>query len=163
MQSKRHTINLWGSNMSLGKVYLASGWFNEEWLQEVENIKSVFEKHGVNYFSPKDENLCDADASDSVQDQIFAGNIKHLHESDWLLCNTRNKDMGTIFEAGYFNCLEKPIVYFCDGLPPGAQFNLMLAASGIKVCRSLQEFDDYLDRCSKEGELIVERYQGEIE
>ena len=163
MQLKRHTINLWGNNMSLGKVYLASGWFNEEWLQEVENIKSVFEKHGVNYFSSKDENLCDADASDSVQDHIFAVNIKHLHESHWLLCNTRNKDMGTIFEAGYFNCLEKPIVYFCDGLPPGAQFNLMLAASGIKVCRSLQEFDDYLSRCSEEGELIIERYQGEIE
>ena len=140
--------------MSLGKVYLASGWFSPEWLKEVENIKTVFEKY---------ENLCDNDASESMQDQIFAGNIKHLHESDWLLCNTRNKDMGTIFEAGYFNCLEKPIVYFCDGLPPGAQFNLMLAASGIKVCRSLQELDDYLSRCSDEDELVVERYQGEIE
>jgi len=149
--------------MSLGKVYLASGWFSPEWLQEVENIKSVFEKHGITYFSPKDENLCDNDASESMQDQIFAGNIRHLHESDWLLCNTRNKDMGTIFEAGYFNCLEKPIVYFCDGLPPGAQFNLMLAASGIKVCRSLSELDDYLARCSSNNDLIVERYQGEIE
>ena len=35
--------------MSLGKVYLASGWFNPEWLQEVENIKSVFEKHGIQH------------------------------------------------------------------------------------------------------------------
>jgi len=149
--------------MSLGKVYLASGWFSPEWMEEVENIKIVFEKYGVSYFSPKDENLCDANASDSMQDQIFAGNIKHLHESDWLLCNTRNKDMGTIFEAGYFNCLEKPIVYFCDGLPEGAQFNLMLAASGIKVCRSLQELNNYLERCTIEDQLITERYQGEIE
>ena len=163
MKSNHHITNLWGDNMSLGKVYLASGWFSPEWLEEVENIKSIFEKHGISYFSPKDENLCDNDASESMQDQIFKGNIKHLHESDWLLCNTRNKDMGTIFEAGYFNCLEKPIVYFCDGLPPGAQFNLMLAASGIKVCRSLQEFDEYLSRCSDEDELIIERYQGEIE
>ena len=105
----------------------------------------------------------DPNATDDVQDQIFAGNIKHLHESDWLLCNTRNKDMGTIFEAGYFNCLEKPIVYFCDGLPPGAQFNLMLAASGIKVCTSLQELSDYLSRCIESGYLITERYQGKIE
>ena len=80
-----------------------------------------------------------------------------------MLCNTRNKDMGSIFEAGYFNCLEKPIVYFCDGLPDGALFNLMLAASGIKVCRSLPELDDYLARCTASEELIVERYQGEIE
>ena len=149
--------------MSLGKVYLASGWFSKEWMQEVENIKSIFEKHSIAYFSPKDENLCDADASESMQDQIFEGNIKHLHESEWLLCNTRNKDMGTIFEAGYFNCLEKPIVYFCDGLPAGAQFNLMLAASGIKVRRSLEELDSYLERCVSAESLLIERYEGEIE
>ena len=29
--------------MSLGKVYLASGWFSPEWLEEVENIKNVFD------------------------------------------------------------------------------------------------------------------------
>jgi len=149
--------------MSFGKVYLASGWFSPEWLEEVENIKSVFEKHGVSYFSPKDENLCDNDAAESMQDQIFSGNIKHLHECDWMLCNTRNKDMGSVFEAGYMNCLEKPIVYFCDGLPVGAQFNLMLAASGIKVCRSIEDLDVYLAQCKSTSRLLVDRYVGEIE
>ena len=115
------------------------------------------------YFSPKDENLCDPDSDVGFQDQVFEGNIRGMEECDWMLCNTRNKDMGSIFEAGYFHNLGKPIVYFCDGLPPGAQFNLMLAASGVKVCRSLQELDDYLGRCSGEGDLITERYQGEIE
>ena len=33
--------------MSLGKVYLASGWFSPEWLEEVENIKQVFDAHQV--------------------------------------------------------------------------------------------------------------------
>ena len=37
--------------MSLGNVYLASGWFSPEWLEEVENIKSVFEKHGITWTS----------------------------------------------------------------------------------------------------------------
>jgi len=149
--------------MSLGKVYLASGWFSPEWMEEVENIKSVFEKHGIDYFSPKDENLCDPSADDSMQDQIFDGNIKHLHESTWMLCNTRNKDMGTIFEAGFMNCLEKPIVYFCDGLPAGAQFNLMLAASGIAVCTSLEDLDLYLEACVKREALLTRRYEGKIE
>ncbi len=149
--------------MSLGKVYLASGWFSPEWLEEVENIKEIFDAYQVRYFSPKDENLCQPDAEGSVQDQIFEGNIKHLHESDWMICNTRNKDMGSIFEAGYMNSLGKPIVYFCDGLPAGAQFNLMLAASGIKVCRSLKELDQYVRRCVLEGTLLIERYEGEIE
>jgi nucleoside 2-deoxyribosyltransferase len=149
--------------MSLGKVYLASGWFSPEWLEEVENIKAVFEEFGIDYFSPKDENLCDNDANESMQDQIFSGNIKHLHECDWMLCNTRNKDMGSIFEAGYMNCLEKPIVYFCDGLPPGAQFNLMLAASGLSVCTSLDQLRNYLKDSVGAGRLVEQRYQGEIE
>ena len=149
--------------MSLGKVYLASGWFSPEWLEEVENIKLIFEKHNISYFSPKDENLCDNDANESMQDQIFSGNIKHLHECDWMLCNTRNKDMGSIFEAGYMNCLEKPIVYFCDGLPAGAQFNLMLAASGIAVCTSLKQLDNYLADSVESNTLVEMRYQGEIE
>ena len=163
MSLKNHTINLWGNNMSLGKVYLASGWFSPEWMEEVENIKSVFDEFGIEYFSPKDENLCDPNAGASMQDQIFDGNIKHLHESSWMLCNTRNKDMGTIFEAGYMNCLNKPIVYFCDGLPPGAQFNLMLAASGIAVCTSLDELSSYLSACVESGELLTKRYEGKIE
>ena len=149
--------------MSLGKVYLASGWFSPEWLEEVENIKTVFEKHNISYFSPKEENLCDNDANESIQDQIFSGNIKHLHECDWMLCNTRNKDMGSIFEAGYMNCLEKPIVYFCDGLPAGAQFNLMLAASGMAVCTSLRQLDNYLADSVGSNTLVEMRYQGEIE
>ena len=149
--------------MSLGKVYLASGWFSPEWLEEVENIKEVFDTYQVRYFSPKDENLCQPDAEGSVQDQIFKGNIKHLHESDWMLCNTRNKDMGSIFEAGYFHKLGKPIVYFCAGLPPGAQFNLMLAASGISVCTSLDQLRGYLQDCQPTGELFEMRYQGKIE
>ena len=118
-----------GLGDKMNKCYIASGWFSPEWLEELENIKTVLDTIGLDYFSPKDENLCQPDAEGSVQDQIFEGNIKHLHESDWMLCNTRNKDMGSIFEAGYMNSLGKPIVYFCDGLPPGAQFNLMLAAS----------------------------------
>ena len=71
--------------------------------------------------------------------------------------------MGTIFEAGYMNCLEKPIVYFCDGLPPGSQFNLMLAASGISVCTSLKELDEYLSACVAKDTLLTKRYEGKIE
>ena len=145
------------------ECYLASGWFSPEWLEEVENLKSVLDKNGISYFSPKDDNLCDNNAAESLQDQVFNGNINAMKAADWMICNTRNKDMGTLFEAGYFNCLKKPIVYFCAGLPEGAQFNLMLAASGVKVCRSLEELDDYLARSVKAGGLIRERYEGAIE
>ena len=147
----------------MNKCYIASGWFSPEWLEEVENIKTVLEKHNLDYFSPKDENLCKPDDSESFQDQVFSGNIKNLHVCDWMICNTRNKDMGSIFEAGYFHKLGKPIIYFCAGLPPGAQFNLMLASSGLAVQTSISVLREYLRQCSEIGTLLQHRYQGAIE
>jgi hypothetical protein len=32
--------------------------------------------------------------------------------NDFMVCNTHGKDMGSIFEAGNFKALEKPIVNF---------------------------------------------------
>ena len=145
------------------KCYIASGWFTPEWLEELENLKAMLDSLDLNYFSPKDENLCKPDDDESTQDQIFNGNIKGMEECDWMICNTRNKDMGSIFEAGYFHKLGKPIVYFCAGLPAGAQFNLMLAASGIAVCTSIGQLKSYLRDCIPANKLLELRYKGAIE
>ena len=148
---------------NMNKCYIASGWFSPEWLEELESIKSVLDEQGLNYFSPKDENLCEPDSDVGFQDQVFNGNIKGMEECDWMICNTRNKDMGSIFEAGYFHKLGKPIVYFCAGLPAGAQFNLMLAASGKSVCTSLKQLESYLRDCKESNAVLESRYEGAIE
>ena len=145
------------------KCYIASGWFTPEWLRELEDIKSTLSDLGFDFFSPKDENLCEEDSELDFQDQVFSGNIRGMKECDWMICNTRNKDMGSIFEAGYFHSIGKPIVYFCAGLPEGAQFNLMLAASGIAVCTSLEDLESYLRKSQLNGDLISRRYVGKIE
>ena len=147
----------------MNKCYIASGWFSPEWLAELEEIKATLDSLNLKYFSPKDENLCKPDSDVGFQDQVFNGNIKGMEDCDWMICNTRNKDMGSIFEAGYFHKLGKPIVYFCAGLPPGAQFNLMLAASGQSVCTSIRELKGYLIDCQATGEIITRRYEGDIE
>ena len=147
----------------MNNVYIASGWFSPEWLQEVEDIKSVLEDLDLAYFSPKDYAIAEATASNDTQKQIFDGNVKHLDICDWMICNTRNKDMGSIWEAGYFYSLGKPIVYYCAGLPPGAKFNLMLAASGVAVCTSIQDLKDYLRQCKEAGKLQNRSYGGLIE
>ena len=147
----------------MNKCYIASGWFSPEWLEELENIKTVLDTVGLDYFSPKDENLCDPDSDVGFQDQVFEGNIRGMEDCDWMICSTREKDMGSIFEAGYFHSLGKPIVYFCAGLPEGATFNLMLAQSGIKVSTSFEDLDDYLSRCSDMEALLHEPYYGSIE
>lgn len=147
----------------MNNVYIASGWFSPEWLQEVEDIKGVLSELNLDYFSPKDHAICEADAGTATQQAIFDGNVKHLNICDWMICNTRNKDMGSIWEAGYFYALGRPIVYFCAGLPPGAKFNLMLAASGVAVCTSINDLREYLAECKEAGHLIPRDYKGLIE
>jgi len=145
------------------KAYIASSWFTPPAFEEVEMIKEMLTKHQFEYFSPKDFFVCPPTADLKTQKATFEGNVKHILGNDFVICNTRDKDMGSIFEAGVAFQSDTPIVYFCSGLPSGATFNLMLAQSGIKVCTSIEDLDDYLERCAEVGELLYEPYYGSIE
>ena len=145
------------------KAYIASSWFTPSAFEEVEAIKKSLTKHSFEYFSPKDFFVCPPSADLNTQKETFEGNVKHILGNDFVICNTRDKDMGSIFEAGVAHQSNTPIVYFCAGLMDGATFNLMLSQSGIKVCTSIDELDDYLFRCKKAGELLFEPYYGSIE
>ena len=147
------------------KIYLASGWFNPIQAEELSQLENIFDTRS-NHFdlaSPRRIFVCPPGAPKSVQDETFLGNLHHIKTADFLLVNTRDKDIGTIWEAGYAHAHEKPIVYFCAGLPEGAKFNLMLARSGIKVCTSFEQLEDYLDRTIEAGELPIEPYADAIE
>ena len=147
------------------KIYLASGWFNPVQAEELTNLETIFDSRS-DYFelaSPRRIFVCPPNAPKEVQDETFSGNLHHIETSDFLLVNTRDKDIGTIWEAGYAYAFKKPIVYFCAGLPEGAKFNLMLARSGIKVCTSFEQLEDYLDRVISTGELPNEPYEDAIE
>ena len=122
------------------KIYLASGWFNPVQAEELSQLESIFDQRSE-YFdlsSPRRIFVCPPNAPKEVQDETFSGNLHHIETADFLLVNTRDKDIGTIWEAGYAHACAKPIVYFCAGLPEGAKFNLMLARCGIKVCNSFE-------------------------
>lgn len=147
------------------KIYLASGWFNPVQAEELTRLEQIFDERS-DYFdlaSPRRIFVCPPNAPKEVQDETFEGNLHHIQTSDFLLVNTRDKDIGTIWEAGYAFAFNKPIVYFCAGLPEGAKFNLMLARSGIKVCTSFEQLEDYLDRTIESNELPVEPYSDAIE
>ena len=147
------------------KIYLASGWFNPVQAKELTTLESIFDSR-ADYFklaSPRRIFVCPPNASKEVQDETFSGNLHHIETADFLLVNTRDKDIGTIWEAGYAYAFKKPIVYFCAGLPRGAKFNLMLARSGIKVCTSFSQLEEYLDRVISTGELPNEPYEDAIE
>ena len=147
------------------KIYLASGWFNPTQDQELSMLENIFDKRAEHFklSSPRRIFVCPPDAPRSVQDETFEGNLTHIKNADFLVVNTRDKDIGTIWEAGFAHASNIPIVYFCAGLPEGAKFNLMLARSGIKVCTSFEQLEDYLDRTIETGSLPYEPYDQEIE
>lgn len=148
------------------KVYLASGWFNPIQAEELTELEKIFDARSEHFelASPRRIFVCPPDAPKHVQTETFYGNLHHIETADFLLVNTRDKDIGTIWEAGYAYAAKKPIVYFCAGLPEGAKFNLMLARSGIKVCTTFIELEEYLDRTiSSNMSLPVEPYDQEIE
>ena len=147
------------------KIYLASGWFNPAQAEELTELERIFDERN-DYFdlaSPRRIFVCPPDAPKSVQDETFSGNLHHIETADFLLVNTRDKDIGTIWEAGYAFAFKKPIVYFCAGLPEGAKFNLMLARSGVKVCISFKQLEEYLDRTIDQHSLPYEPYEKDIE
>ena len=146
------------------KVYLAAGWFNPVQAEELTRLEEICDtREWIDLASPRRIFVCPPDAPKEVQDETFAGNLHHIETADFLIVNTRDKDIGTIWEAGFAFANEVPIVYFCAGLPAGAKFNLMLARSGIKVCTSFEELEDYLDRCYASETLINEPYDQAIE
>ena len=150
--------------MTTKKIYLASGWFNPTQAEELTRLEEICDtREWIDLASPRRIFVCPPNAPKEVQDETFYGNLRHIQQSDFLLVNTRDKDIGTIWEAGYAHAYAKPIVYFCAGLPEGAKFNLMLARSGIKVCTSFSQLEDYLDRTIKEEALPNEPYDKEIE
>jgi nucleoside 2-deoxyribosyltransferase len=147
------------------RCYLASGWFNPTQAAELTELEKICDEREewIQLSSPRRIFVCPPDAPREVQDATFQGNLDHIEAADFVLVNTRDKDIGTIWEAGFAHAHKRPIVYFCGGLPKGAKFNLMLARSGIKVCTSFEQLEEYLDRCANAGTMLVEPYGDEIE
>ena len=122
--------------------YIASGWFNENQARDLENIKQTLDELGVKYFSPKDEIVAKPDASPEEQEMIFKGNVDAITSGKFVVCNTRDKDLGTIFEAGFSYASGVPIVYYAEGLT--GNFNLMLSRSGRAVATNVEELKQHV-------------------
>lgn len=146
------------------KLYIAAGWFSPAQKSNLDKVENVVDKlDWIDVISPRRIFVCPPDAPKEVQDETFSGNLHHIKTSDFLIVCSLEKDPGTIWESGYAYANNVPIVYFHEGLPKGAKFNLMLAKSGIKVCTSFEQLEDYLGRCYQAGELLHEPYDKEIE
>lgn len=137
-------------------VYIASPFFNPEQLERVEFIKSVLDKKGLTYYSPKDESVVSSDADQDWRQAVLDGNVEAIKRSDMIVAVTNGKDMGTMVEFGMGVILGKKLFPFAEGLT--GQFNLMLAVPAHAVFTSREQLESYdFNKCEK----IV--YKGDIE
>jgi len=144
------------------EVYIASGWFNPTQAIQLDQIKALLDDMKVSYFSPKDEALATSTDPQFKLKEIFDGNIAAIRQCQFVIANTQNKDMGTIFECGTAYMMGIPILYFAEGLT--GPFNLMLAQSGYGVATSIEELRKLVTMFREGGGVFTSTgYKGQIE
>lgn len=112
--------------------YLASPFFKDTQIQREEIVKMVLREHGYKVYSPKENGVLTPDATDEVRTKIFKENCEAIQKSHRILAITDEKDIGTIWEAGYAYGIGKEIVYYAETLGNNP-FNVMLGKSGIGI------------------------------
>lgn len=125
------------------RAYIASPFFNDRELSQVEGIKRILVDLGFEFYSPKDDaGILLPDATPQQRAAVVEENRRAIRDCDFVVCNTARKDIGSVWEAGYADGVGKPVVYFAEGLP--GLFNVMLSETGIAVCTDLDDLRSYL-------------------
>lgn len=112
--------------------YLASPFFKDSQIQREEAIKKLLRNEGYTVYSPRENGVLTPDATDEVRTKIFKENCEAIQKSHRILAITDEKDIGTIWEAGYAYGIGKEVVYYAGTLGDNP-FNVMLGKSGIGI------------------------------
>ena len=111
-------------------VYIAAPWFTPDQAERLEEVKEVLDVLCIEYYSPKDD--CLYVPGDTTPQEVLRANLEGIDKSDFIVCVTDGKDVGTIWEAGY--AYQKVgILYVWFTGTKEQKFNLMLAATGDVV------------------------------
>lgn len=112
--------------------YLASPFFKDTQIQREEAVKNLLRNEGYTVYSPRENGVLTPNETDEVRMKIFKENCEAIQKSHRILAITDEKDIGTIWEAGYAYGIGKEIVYYAETLGNNP-FNVMLGKSGIGI------------------------------
>lgn len=121
--------------------YLASPFFKDSQIQREEAIKNALRNEEYTVYSPRENGVLTPDATDEVRTKIFKENCEAIQKSHRILAITDEKDIGTIWEAGYAYGVGKEVVYYAETLGNNP-FNVMLGKSGIGI---FTKYNDLVD------------------
>ena len=125
--------------------YIASPFFDKEGLgeKEIEIIKCVLREVNIKFFSPKDDNKISTISSFSERQRCFERNIREIDKCDFMIANTRDKDIGTLIEIGIAYSKSKPVILFTPQLK-GLSINLMLSQLAMGIAFNKDELNSRL-------------------
>lgn len=121
--------------------YLASPFFKDSQIQREEAVKNALRNEEYTVYSPRENGVLTPDATDEVRTKIFKENCEAIQKSHRILAITDEKDIGTIWEAGYAYGIGKEVVYYAETLGNNP-FNVMLGKSGIGI---FTKYNDLVD------------------
>ena len=124
--------------------YLASPFFKDSQIQREEAVKNLLRNEGYTVYSPRENGVLTPDATDEVRTKIFKENCEAIQKSRRILAITDEKDIGTIWEAGYAYGIGKEVVYYAETLGNNP-FNVMLGKSGIGI---FTKYNDLVEAAS---------------
>jgi len=149
------------------KIYCGGGWFSpfqDKALTYQENY--LFNREDFEVYAPRKEIKLEGKEGIEIQNFVFNENCKNIDNADLVVISTVDKDMGSVWEAGYAYARNKKIVYtlFDERLGEKVVFNLMLAASGIAAFTNEHEFEKFMNKLNSDTLLELEqRYKGDFE
>lgn len=151
----------------MATIYFASPFFNPEQVERERRLVTTLRELGFEVFAPSESCILPPDASEELRNKVYQENIDNLSTADICFCVTDGKDIGTIWEAGFFSATkyaneedEKKLVYYCETLGDHA-FNVMLAKSGDLIYTSFEQFKNNFVQDIEEDRVIA--YVGKIQ
>lgn len=138
--------------------YLASPFFNDNQILRMKNVLKVLRDEGYEVYAPFEIGVVGDITDKKVINKIFNSNVEAIERSRIVIAITDEKDMGTIWEAGYARGKDIPVVYYCETLGKNP-FNIMLSESATGIFKNIES----LKEAAKEGKFDkkekIEKYE----
>lgn len=124
------------------KIYLASGWFNEQQMsimKEIKEVLDVFKSQGtVDYFAPYWNGIVlkPGDPKEKWK-ETWNLDIDMIKDSQLMIANIEGFEPGTIYECGYAGACGIPVIYYSNVV--GRGLNLMLSFSAYGFANTKEQ------------------------
>jgi len=143
------------------KAYIAGPFFNDEQTKRVELVKLSLQLVKISYYSPKDDCLYTPE-NDMTSEEVFEENAYQIKHCDFMVAITDDKDVGTMFEAGYAYANGVPICYIWFE-HNDMKFNIMLAESASYVAYDVKQLRQGITKFCRTNAWPNYTLKGELE